>query len=62
MGAVGPKRLFKYADRRGAGRVVLVAPEELKSGCVVVRDMTNGSQSAVAISDVAMTIQGQCRA
>ncbi|UCG17753.1 MAG: histidine--tRNA ligase [Phycisphaerales bacterium] len=59
LGAVGPNKLFKYADRRNASRVVFVAPEELKSDCVVLRDMTTGSQAAVPIPDITAAIRKQ---
>ncbi len=40
------------ADRLGAERVVIVAPDELAVGKVVVRDMRTGEEKAVPISEV----------
>lgn len=57
LGAEGPKSLFKYADRRAARRVVFLAPEELKSGSAVLRDMSTRSQETVALADVVTAVR-----
>jgi histidyl-tRNA synthetase len=56
IGSEGAKKLFRYADRRGAEWVVFVAPEELAAGKVVARNMTTKAQEAVAIAEVARTL------
>lgn len=57
LGAVGPKRLFKYADRRNARHVVFIAPEELTNGRAVLRDMTTRRQQAVPLDELASTVR-----
>jgi histidyl-tRNA synthetase len=40
------------AARAGAARVIIVAPDELKAGCVVERDMKTGEERKVKIAEV----------
>jgi histidyl-tRNA synthetase len=44
------KKALADADRAGAARVIIVAPDELKDGLVVERDMTTGKERKVEIS------------
>jgi len=46
------KKALADADRAGAQKVVIVAPDELAVGKVVVRDMTTGHEKAVPIREV----------
>ena len=51
--ALLPKKLKKAladADRAGAARVIIVAPDELKDGLVVERDMRTGEERKVKIT------------
>jgi histidyl-tRNA synthetase len=56
MDAVGPRNLFRYADRRGAAQVVFLAPDELQAGCAVIRDMAARSQITVPVGQVASVL------
>ena len=49
---------FKIADAQGARRVVVVGPEELREGEVVVRDMVSGEQRRVALEALASEAVG----
>ena len=62
FGSEGAKKLFKYADRRGAPRVVFLAPEELKANTVTLRDMTTRQQDTVAIPAIADELRKRCDA
>jgi len=42
------KWAFKHADRSGAKRMILVAPDEWARGAVTVKDLSTGDQSEVA--------------
>lgn len=46
------KAQFKVADRLGASAVVIVGPDELASGSVVVRDMSAGSEERVVMAEL----------
>jgi histidyl-tRNA synthetase len=46
------KWAFKHADRRGASRVVLVAPDEWASGQVRVKDLSSGEESNIPITSL----------
>lgn len=48
---------FKYADRKGIPYALVLGPDELAQGTVVVRNMQNGEQRSVTRSDVAATLQ-----
>lgn len=53
--ALLPKKLKKAladADRAGAARVIIVAPDELKDGLVVERDMKTGTERKVQIAEL----------
>lgn len=43
------KKKFKYADRIGARKVVVVAPDEIARGVVKVKDMQTGDEKEVAM-------------
>jgi histidyl-tRNA synthetase len=53
------KAQFKAADRLGARIVVVVGPDELAAGEVVVRDMTGGAEERVALSSVIAAVLGR---
>jgi len=61
MDAVGPRNLFRYADRRGAVKVVFLAPDELQTGCAVIRDMADRSQTTVPMDQVASVLAPHIR-
>ncbi len=42
---------FKYADRRGVPRVILIGEEELRAGQFTVKDMKSGAQKQFALTD-----------
>jgi histidyl-tRNA synthetase len=46
------KWAFKHADRRGAARMVLVAPDEWAAGQVRIKDLASGEESNVAVSSL----------
>ncbi len=46
------KKQLTMANRLGASEVVIVAPEELKTGNVIVKNMTTGEQRRVRVSDL----------
>jgi len=46
------KWAFKHADRRGASRVVLVAPDEWEAGEVRIKDLRSGEESNTAITSL----------
>ena len=46
------KWAFKHADRRGASRVVLVAPDEWAAGEVRIKDLRSGEESNTAITSL----------
>jgi histidyl-tRNA synthetase len=46
------KWAFRHADRSGAGRMVLVAPEEWSRGVVKVKELATGEQSEVSVEDL----------
>ena len=50
------KAQFKYANKIGASKVIVVAGDELEKGVVKVRDMNGGGESEVARADVVKTI------
>ncbi|MGH7460779.1 MAG: histidine--tRNA ligase [Longimicrobiales bacterium] len=49
-GAVGKQ--FKEADARGAARVIVLGPEEVRQGMALVREMASGSQQQIAIAEL----------
>ncbi|MEM8535975.1 MAG: His/Gly/Thr/Pro-type tRNA ligase C-terminal domain-containing protein, partial [Chloroflexota bacterium] len=48
---------FKYADRKGIPSALVMGPDEIAQGTVVVRNMQNGEQRSVARSEVVVTLQ-----
>lgn len=50
------KAQFKYANKIGASKVIVIAGDELEKGVVKVRDMTNSSEVEIARADVVKTI------
>ena len=46
------KWAFKHADQAGAGRIVLLAPDEWAQGKVRTRDMTSGEEIDLAVEDL----------
>ncbi len=50
------KKKFAYADRTGAAKVVIVAPDELSRGVVKIKDMTTGQEEEVGVEKVAEAI------
>ena len=46
------KWAFKHADRRGASRVVLIAPDEWARGLVRVKDLRSGDQQEIALDQL----------
>lgn len=51
--AAKPAKLFSYADRRGARFTVFLAPNELREGAAVVKEMATGEQRTIALKDLA---------
>jgi histidyl-tRNA synthetase len=49
---------FKYADRRGIPIALVLGPDELARGEVVVRDLRNGEQRSVPRETVAAVVSG----
>jgi histidyl-tRNA synthetase len=49
---------FKYADRKGIPFALVLGPDELARGEVVVRDLRNGDQRSVPRETVAAVLQG----
>jgi len=43
------KWVFKHADKNGAGRVVLVGPDEWAAGTVRIKDLATGEQADIAV-------------
>jgi histidyl-tRNA synthetase len=48
----GVRGQFKEAGARGAARTVVVGPDEVADGVVVVRDMTEGTERRVAFDEL----------
>lgn len=55
------KKQFKYADARGSRLVVLVAPDELARGAVVLKDMRAGAQEEVALELLPDAVRARLR-
>lgn len=49
----GVAKQMKAATRQGARAVLLIGPEEVERGCVVVRDMATGEERDLPLSDLA---------
>ena len=52
------KAQFKYADKIGASKVLVIAGDELAAGVVKVRDMNGGGEQTVARNEVVNYIKG----
>ncbi|MBC8161575.1 MAG: histidine--tRNA ligase [Roseiflexaceae bacterium] len=50
-------RQFKHADKRGIALAVVIGPDELARGEVVVRDMRSGEQRSVARAEVVQAVR-----
>jgi len=46
------KKKFAYADRTGAAKVVIVAPDELARGAGKVKDMKTGEEQEVGVNEI----------
>jgi histidyl-tRNA synthetase len=46
------RKQFKVAESVGAGRVLILGPDEVSRGMVVARDMTTGQESEIAIEEL----------
>lgn len=46
------KAAFKHADRLGAARMIMVAPDEWERGEVTVKDLKSGDQQTVAVGEL----------
>lgn len=49
----GVGKQMKTASREGARTVLVLGPEELERGCVVARDMANGEEREIALTELA---------
>ena len=49
---------FKFADRLGVQRVLVLGPNEIENGCVVVKDLKSGEQAEIARTDLLSHLQG----
>ena len=54
-----PAKFFSYADRRGARFTVFLAPNELRDGAAVVKQMSTGEQTTVPLKDLAHWLQSR---
>ena len=52
------KAQFKYADKIGAGKVIIIAQDELDAGVVKIRDMSAGGEISVPRADVVAALKG----
>ena len=48
----GIKAQFKYADKIGAEKVIVIGSDELASGKVKVKNMKDGNETFVEITDL----------
>ena len=48
----GLNRQFKDADARGARAVIVIGPDEVSSGEVVIRDKTNNTEQRVQLREL----------
>ena len=56
-----PGKFFSYADRRGARFAVFLAPNELREGAVVVKEMSSGEQHTIALAELAGWLRARLR-
>jgi histidyl-tRNA synthetase len=54
----GLGKQFKEADRRGVRYALVVGPDELARGEVVIKDLRGGDQRAVLRADVLAALRG----
>ncbi len=47
-----PAKFFSYADKRGARFTVFLAPNELRDGAAVVKQMATGEQTLVPLAEL----------
>jgi histidyl-tRNA synthetase len=59
--AAKPRKFFGYADKRGARFTVFLAPNELREGGVVVKEMSKGEQTTVPLSDLVPWIKSRLK-
>lgn len=52
-------RQLEYADRRGVPYVLIVGPEELRSGRFKLKDMRKKSESQMAIEEIVKALKGR---
>ena len=52
------KAQFKYADKVGAARVLVLAGDEMSQGMVKVRDMNGGAEQLVPRDQVVSFVKG----
>ncbi len=57
-----PGKFFSYADRRGARFTVFLAPNEVRDGAAVVKEMASGEQSTVRLAELAGWLRQRLRA
>ena len=57
-----PGKFFSYADRRGARFAVFLAPNELRDGAAVVKEMSSGEQHTVVLAELAGWLRARPRA
>jgi histidyl-tRNA synthetase len=48
----GVTKQLKLAGREGAKQVLIVGPDELARGCVIVRNMESGGERELALADL----------
>jgi histidyl-tRNA synthetase len=48
----GVNRQFKDADARGARAIIAIGPDEVRSGQVVVRDKTSGTERSISLQNI----------
>lgn len=53
------KAQFKYADKLGAGKVIVLAGDELSKGVVKLRDMRESSEAEVPRGEIVSALRGQ---
>lgn len=46
------KNQFKYADRTGAGKTIVIGDDEIEKQEVTIKDMISGEQKTVAVDDI----------
>ena len=56
------KAQFKFADKMGAKRVVLLGEDELQKGEVTIRDMKDGGEQISSLERLIECIKGEEKA